>query len=189
VHAASVPEQQELVARVADDGAPEVERLAAERELCRYLAPRIRLYGLRHLRNEAAADDLVQEVLLVVLRAARENRIESPELVDRFALGTSRNLVARAHRSEKRSKALEDTVLASIEDALPPPFSELDAARLAVCLGKLRAREQRVVMMTFQEDRSANEIALEIGTSAGNVRVLRHRAIAQLQLCVEGGAA
>jgi DNA-directed RNA polymerase specialized sigma24 family protein len=45
-----------------------------------------------------------------------------------------------------------------------------------------------VVLLTFQEDRSADEIASELGTSAGNVRVLRHRALLALQRCVAGSA-
>ena len=49
--------------------------------------------------------------------------------------------------------------------------------------------EGRVVLLTFQEDRSADEIASELGTSAGNVRVLRHRAMLALQRCVTGSAA
>jgi len=47
-----------LAVRIAD-GDPD-----AEAEMCRRLGPRIRLYGLRHLRSSAAADDLVQQVLL-----------------------------------------------------------------------------------------------------------------------------
>ena len=31
----------------------------AEAEMCRRMGPRIRLYGLRHLRSPSAADDLV----------------------------------------------------------------------------------------------------------------------------------
>jgi hypothetical protein len=53
-------ELHDLVDTVAG-GAAMCERLAAEHELCVQLAPRIRLYGLRHLRDEAAAADLVQE--------------------------------------------------------------------------------------------------------------------------------
>ena len=34
----------------------------AEGELCRRMAPRIHLYGLRGLRDRHAADDLVQRV-------------------------------------------------------------------------------------------------------------------------------
>ncbi len=41
---------------------------AAEAELCRRFAPRIRLYGLRHLRDQDRARDLVQAVLLAALR-------------------------------------------------------------------------------------------------------------------------
>src|SRR4029453_11121984 len=43
----------------------------AEAELCRRMGPRIRLYGLRHLRSPSAADDLVQQVLLRVFEALR----------------------------------------------------------------------------------------------------------------------
>jgi RNA polymerase sigma-70 factor (ECF subfamily) len=74
---------RDLVATVAG-GAAMCERLAAERELCIQLAPRIRLYGLRHLRDEAAAADLVQEALIILLEGVREGRIDDPAHVDRF---------------------------------------------------------------------------------------------------------
>jgi RNA polymerase sigma-70 factor, ECF subfamily len=64
----------------------------AEAELCRRFAPRVRLYGLRHLRTEDRAADLVQSVLLAVLEAARAGRIAEPEHVGRFVLGTCRNV-------------------------------------------------------------------------------------------------
>ena len=43
----------------------------AEVEMCRRIGPRIRPYGLRHLRSPSAADDLVQQVLLKILEARR----------------------------------------------------------------------------------------------------------------------
>src|SRR6478609_5264435 len=76
---------------------------AAEEELCRRFAPRIRLYGLRHLRDEDRAADLVQAVLMAVLQAARAGRIADPERVDRFMLGTSRNVALRMREVEGRS--------------------------------------------------------------------------------------
>ena len=39
----------------------------AEADLCRRMAPRIRLYGLRHLRDAQATEDLVQQVLITTL--------------------------------------------------------------------------------------------------------------------------
>jgi len=41
--------------------------LEAEAELFQRMAPRIRLYGLRHLRNAHAAEDLAQQVCLTTL--------------------------------------------------------------------------------------------------------------------------
>src|SRR4029453_5657290 len=58
--------------------APETDA-AAESELCRRFAPRIRLYGLRHLRSEAAAADLAQEVLIMTLRKLRAGAVREPD--------------------------------------------------------------------------------------------------------------
>lgn len=176
-----------LVRAVAGASAP-ADRAIAERALCLELAPRIRLYGLRHLADEAAAADLAQEALIVLLEAARCGRIENLDEVERFVFGTCRNLVARTRRDERRARSFAGAVLPLHTDELPPAFSSVDAARLSLCLAKIAAREQSVVLLTFHEERSADEIAAELGLSAGNVRVLRHRAIAALQRCVEGTA-
>jgi DNA-directed RNA polymerase specialized sigma24 family protein len=39
--------------------------------------------------------------------------------------------------------------------------------------------------MSFWEDQSAEEIGERVGASAGNVRVIRHRALAKLQNCMQ----
>jgi RNA polymerase sigma-70 factor (ECF subfamily) len=61
----------------------------------------------------------------------------------------------------------------------------VDGARLQGCLQALGEREQAIVMMTFQQDRSAETIAEALGLTAGNVRVLRHRTLARLHACIE----
>jgi len=123
-----------------------------------------------------------------VIEAMRDSRIDSPELADRYVLGVCRNLVSHSRRSAQRARAFEDAVRPLSVAELPPAYSELDATRLAFCLGQLGRRAQRVITATFQEDRSATEIAADLQTSPGNVRVLRHRAMASLQRCVERAA-
>lgn len=182
-------ELRDLVRGACACAADAAAQFEAERKLCLLLAPRIRLYGLRHLRDEAAAADLVQEALIVLLEAVREGRIEDPEHIERFVFGTCRHFVSRSRRAERRAQTFAGAVLPLSDAALPPAFSSIDSARLALCLGLVGAREQRVVLLTFQEDRSADEIASELGISAGNVRVLRHRAMLALQRCVEGSPA
>lgn len=181
--------EPDLVTRISDPSLPQASRTAAEREVCIRLAPRLRLYGLRHLRDEAAALDLVQEALLVFLESAREGRVSDTDHAERFAFGVCRNLVSRLRRNERRQQAFERASLPLAEHELPPAFATVDAARLAFCLGQLAVREQKVVLLTFQEERSAEEIATAIATSPGNVRVLRHRAMASLERCVQGGVA
>jgi len=52
----------------------------------------------------------------------------------------------------------------------------------------LEMRARTVLHLTFYRDQSADQIASVLATSAGNVRVLRHRAVAQLRDCLEGAS-
>src|SRR5437762_14376265 len=78
----------------------------AEAELCRRMGPRIRLYGLRHLRSPSAADDLVQHVLLKVLEALRTARLRESDKLAHFVLGTCRMTVLDLRRSSRRQEEL-----------------------------------------------------------------------------------
>jgi RNA polymerase sigma-70 factor (ECF subfamily) len=64
-------------------------------------------------------------------------------------------------------------------------LEEVDGRALAACMDKLEPRARKVVTLGFREDRSAEEIAAALGTSAGNVRVIRHRALAALRQCLD----
>jgi RNA polymerase sigma-70 factor (ECF subfamily) len=58
--------------------------------------------------------------------------------------------------------------------------------RLAGCFDRLAPRARTVLALSFYAESSADEIAAQLGTSSGNVRVLRHRALADLYACMEG---
>jgi RNA polymerase sigma-70 factor (ECF subfamily) len=155
----------------------------AEAELCRQFAPRIRLYGLKHLRDEERARDLVQAVLVAVIEAMRAGRVEHPDRLDRFILGTCRNLALRTRHVEGRAIPVEPADL-DIEAALPARDT-LDFDALLRCLALLEPRAQTVLQLSFYRDKTADEIAGVLATSPGNVRVLRHRAVAQLRDCLD----
>ena len=63
----------------------------------------------------------------------------------------------------------------------------LDHLRVADCLGHLAERERSVIVLSFYEERTADDVASTMGTTAGNVRVIRHRALAHLRDCMGGG--
>ena len=78
----------------------------AESELFRRMAPRVRLYGLRHLRDGHAADDLTQQVLITTLEALRAGRLREPEKLASFVSGTCRMTVLDIRRGAQRKERL-----------------------------------------------------------------------------------
>lgn len=155
----------------------------AEAEVCRRMGPRIQLYGLRHLRSAAAADDLVQQVLVRILEALRAGRLRDPDKLPHFVLGTCRMTVVNLRRSTRRQERL----LAEFgADLVPdqPAAPQLGDRQLARCVQTLTERERSVVVLTFYDDQTAAETAAFLGLSESNVRVIRHRAIRQLRTCM-----
>lgn len=162
---------------------------AAEAELYRRLAPRVRLYGLRHLRDRQAAADLAQQVLLMTLERLRAGEVREPERIASFVLGASRMTVIEMKRGERRrGDLLEKWVPASagMTYEAPEPLA-LDPDRLAGCLEALSERERAVVVMSFFADQPAEQVGAQLGISGGNVRVIRHRALGRLRECMGAG--
>jgi RNA polymerase sigma-70 factor, ECF subfamily len=156
----------------------------AETELFRRMAPRIRLYGLRHLRDAYAADDLVQQVLLITLEALRTGRLREWEKLASFVLGTCRMTVLDLWRNAQRKERLLEQygtdMLAPAAAAMPT----LDHQQLTRCVQGLKERERAVVVMTFYDEQTAADAARFLGVSDANLRVIRHRAIRQLRDCM-----
>lgn len=166
----------EIVRRVAGG------QRAAEAELVRRFAPRARTYGLRHLRDGELARDLAQAVMMTTIVAVREGRVEEPDHIDRFVLGTCRNVARRMRVAGAKSEAVDPATF----DLEPAPAAEvIDRRAISDCLSKLDKRDFMVVMMSFHAGAPADDIAGALGTTAANVRVLRHRALAQLRRCLD----
>jgi RNA polymerase sigma-70 factor (ECF subfamily) len=161
---------------------------AEEAELYRRFAPRVRLYGRRHLRNDAAADDLAQDVLLLTIERLRAGDVRRPEEIGSFILGASRMMAQAGRRVAQRRERLIARFMDTAHETSSSPIAALDAPRVAACLRALAERERLVVLLTFYADREAPRIAEDLGVSPGAVRVIRHRAMARLRECVLGGA-
>jgi RNA polymerase sigma-70 factor (ECF subfamily) len=142
---------------------------------------------LRHLRSEAAAADLVQDVLIMTLRKLRDGAVRDPEQLVSFIFGTCRQVVVDARRGGARRERLLDTFAVSVSSAVEDDTNALDADQLRECLERLPERERAVLVMTFYEDRAADTVGAELGLSAGNVRVIRHRGIEKLKACMQAG--
>ena len=159
-----------------------------EAELYRRFAPRVRLYGRRHLRNDMAADDLAQDVLLLTIERLRAGEVRRPEEIGSFILGTSRMMARAERRVARRRELLAARFIHPVAETAPSSVAALDAPRVAACLRSLPERDRLVVLLTFYADCEAPRIAADLGVSPGAVRAIRHRAMARLRDCVLGGA-
>jgi len=177
----------DLVRRIA--AAPNGSDVGAETELYRRLAPRVRLYGLKHLRDRDAASDLVQQVMMLTLERLRANKLRDAERLVSFVFGTCRMMVLDLRRTGFRREQLLAQYADDVPMADPATSPRLDEARLVGCLDRLSERERSVLVMTFYDDQPAREVATALGLSEGNVRIIRHRGLERLRDCVTGRGA
>jgi RNA polymerase sigma-70 factor (ECF subfamily) len=177
--------EAELARRIAA-AAPAIDR-EAEAALYRLLAPRVRLYGRRHLRDEEEARDLMQHVMVATLEKLRAGELREPARIASFVFGMCRMVTLEMRRGARRREELLEMYAGDLEIADIAVAPRLDEARVAACLERLAERERSVLVLSFYEDEPADRVGAALGLSAGNVRVVRHRAIEKLRECVMGG--
>ena len=154
-----------------------------EAELYRRFAPRVRLYGRRHLRDEAAAQDLAQEVLLIAIERLRGGSVRNPEEIGSFILSTARLTATARKRTDSRRTHLGAQV--EVKEAVDADFVDaVDLPRLARCVGTLDTHARQVIILTYYAERTAAAIAAELGGTSGAVRIARHRAMERLRDCM-----
>jgi len=166
-----------IAAQAAGGAAPE------EAELYRRFAPRVRLYGRRHLRDDTAAQDLAHEVLLIAIERLRAGGVRNPDEIGSFILSTARLTATTRRRTDNRRSHLggqfpvQESVEADFVDAV-------DLPHVARCLGTLEAQARQVILLTYYAERTAAQIAAELGSTSGGIRIARHRAMERLRDCM-----
>ena len=136
------------------------------------------------MRNEDAARDLVQQVMLLTIEKLRGGSVRDADQIASFVLGVSRTMANDVRRLEWRREKLRDTFMPPHLVDVPPGDATLDVDRLERCLNRLAERERVVVLLTFYAERTASDVGKELGVKEGHVRVIRHRAIERLRTCM-----
>lgn len=176
-------DDRQLAERI--QSAPVGGALQLESELYQRLARRLRLYGLRHLRDAELADDLVQQTMEIVIRKLRAREVENPAHIASFALGCARRCAAALRRKTEREALVEEP---TPPDSQVAPWASpksraplFRATELAAGMASLSERERAILTLSFYAEQSTSEIALSLGLTTGNVRIIRHRALERLR--------
>ncbi|HEY3746985.1 MAG TPA: sigma-70 family RNA polymerase sigma factor [Gemmatimonadaceae bacterium] len=158
----------------------------SEDDLALRFTRRLQFYAARRLGDAAAAEDVAQETLRIVVEAIRANRIQNQDALPGFVFQTARNICFHWVRSTSREKS----AFARLErqpsdetarvDALTALVSAERALLVRDAVTRLDADDQRLLAMFYYEGLSSDEISAAIGITTAAVRVRKHRALRRL---------
>ena len=156
---------------------------AAFESLFRHFAPRLQAYLRKLGANPAAAEELMQEAMVLVWRkAAQFDRSKSSASTWIFTI--VRNLRIDAFRRESRPEVdMSDPAL------MPDPDPDADMAivsrqsadRLHEALAALNDNERAILRLAYFDDKSQSDIAAELRIPLGTVKSRVRLAFAKLR--------
>ena len=132
---------------------------------------RVFRFGLRLMRNEQAAEDLISEVFLDVWRQA--GKFEGRSTVSTWLLGITRFKALSAMRRRKDAE-LDDEMAAAIADTSDDP--EVTAQKkntgeaLRACLASLSPEHREIIDLVYYHEKSVEEVAEIVGIPGNTVK-------------------
>jgi RNA polymerase sigma-70 factor (ECF subfamily) len=132
----------------------------------RYQAP-LR-YFISHLSsNSEVTEDIFQDTWLTVIRHIYG--LKSTEAFPTWLYRIARNKVYQQLRRKQKLSELNENITVP-NDTGDDVFSPEDAAKIHICLKRLRAEHREVLMLRFLEQMSYHEIARVINCGLGTVK-------------------
>jgi RNA polymerase sigma factor (sigma-70 family) len=148
---------------------------AAEAKLVEFFSPRVRAMGLARGLSLDASRDLVQDVLIAVLRATRQGRLERDANLPAFVHGTARHLIAAEFRERARLREQ------AITEEIPAPESDgFEPAQLEIAAEAMRSigvSDRDLLTAVYLHGKKPGQIARELNVSAEVVRTRKCRAL------------
>ena len=167
----------------------EAEALAA---LFRRYARTVRVIALRILKDAAEADDLVQDVFVLIHRFCGTFDRSKASVQFWIVQMTYRRAISRRQYLNSRhfytqvelDEQLIQTDSAPSDGSLDQRLAELDLERL---FGSLSEDQQKTLRLHFIEGYTLDEIAKMLGQTKGNVRHHSFRGLERLRKLIFGG--
>jgi len=177
----ALAEEGELVRRAQAGDKDSLQKLLA------MVSPRIRRFAVRMCKNEADADDVLQDSLLAISKnlQAFEGRASLPT----WAFTLARTACTRKRRGKKNASptaTLEDVLLTTPapEDTSNPEHHAAQsetAAIVSAALNQLADEHREVLLLRDGEGFTASEAAVILGLKTEAVKSRLHRARAALR--------
>jgi len=172
-----------------------LERLAAgdsavESHFNKYFGELIFIKLRSRQYSSSTIDDIRQETFLRVFQALRREGIRQPERIGAFVNSVCNNVVLEFGRAGSRITYMDETPDAPDEgmDSERAMIDRERRAQVRTLLGKMSAKNQRLLTAVFIDERPPNEVCDEMGIDRNYLRVLLFRARGQLKDAVRKAA-
>ncbi|EAR55778.1 RNA polymerase sigma-70 factor [Photobacterium sp. SKA34] len=181
----SIEHQKKLLVNVATD-----RDKTAFATIFSHFSPKIRSYGLKHLKQEANAMELVQETMLTVWRKAH---LFNPDkgAVSTWVYTIMRNQCFDILRKRQATKEdnYSDDIWPIFEQKLvtasDDPSNEQLSDELIILIATLPKNQQVVVKEIYLNQRSHQELADQLGLPVGTVKSRLRLGLQKLRLHLE----
>jgi RNA polymerase sigma-70 factor (ECF subfamily) len=165
-------------------------KMATLERLVESYQARLRSYAYSRTGSTDAADDIVQEVFLVVFRQLDRYDASRPAWpwlmgIARIALQEYWRARARDTHAERLQTLAALQQLERDEHAPAEPDWQARLEQLRLCQEKLPQKSKELVGLIYGQRLSCEEVAARWSTGAGAVRVAIHRIRKALRTCVE----
>jgi RNA polymerase sigma factor (sigma-70 family) len=166
--------------------------LPSEEEFSRVFYPHVMAMTSVRVRDRECAYEITQDVLLAVLTALREGRVQEPERLPAFVVGTAKNLIHDYWR--KRTQLGDPLNLGADETLIPDKGSDVglenveDAERRRIvfeAFQRLKPLDRKILFMTLFEGLNPREIAVELDMKPEYIRNRKSRALVAVRRTVK----
>ncbi len=150
--------------------------------------PAVFRYCRARLWDLETAEDVTQDVLIAIFRGLPRQDPPVRDL-EAFSITVASRHVATAHRKRASRPQQEHDEIPDVVDPAPGPEHVIslndDVRALHVLLEQLTPVQREVVLLRIVNGLSAEDTGSVLGMTAGNVRVMQHRALTRLRALVQ----
>lgn len=164
-----------LIARIASGDQ------SAEEDLVRTYRGRVLAIATVRTRDREIAQDLTQDILLEVIKAARAGRIREADKLEAFIQGTAKNLINNYFRT--RGRRAETGLEAATQHAWDAVLESEAAERrwlVKAELDRCNVVDQQILLFFLVDGHSLAEVARRLNMSHDAVRARKSRLVRKM---------